>query len=321
MTSTGYTQRAGVITCSDSVAAGRATDRSGPAAAAMLDALGFVLSDTVVVADEVADIQAAITKLRAEQCRLVVLTGGTGIGPRDVTPEAIAGMAATYIPGVGEAMRAAERERLSSVDLSRSGAWVLADCLLVALPGSPAAVQEGLAVVAPLLDHALAMIDGGGHPQASPAPEYGAATATAVANATGSSELVSSAPIDPAQMCAGLCTPADGALVTFEGRVRDHDAGRPVTSLRYEGHPAASAKLADLLAQARSHPGVGHVAAAHRVGELTIGDLAFFVAVSAAHRQAAFDTAMWLVDEVKHQLPVWKLQRFADGSQEWVNCA
>lgn len=301
--------RAGVVTSSDSVAGGRATDRSGPAAMTALRELGWEI-DAVVVPDDVAAIQGAVTGLVADGARVIVVTGGTGLGPRDVTPEAIAGLTSRVIPGIGERLRAAERQRLPSVDLSRAGAWALDRALIVVLPGSTAAVTEGLATVAPLLDHALAMLDGGGHPHhhhhhhpVAPRP------------------LVSEAHIDPAIWTAGICSGAEGALVTFEGRVRDHDHGRAVVSLRYEAHPDAESVLADIVTQARARPEVGDAIAVHRVGELEIGDLAFFAAASAAHRRDAFDTCAWLVDEVKRRLPVWKLQRFADGEEEWVNCA
>jgi len=110
-------------------------------------------------------------------------------------------------------------------------------------------------------------------------------------------------------------------VVVFEGRVRDHDHGRAVCSLKYEGHPEADLILREVVSQSTALPGVIAAGALHRVGELAIGDLAFVAAVSAAHRGEAFAACAWLVDAVKEQLPVWKLQRFVDGSEEWVNCA
>ena len=87
-----------------------------------------------------------------------------------------------------------------------------------------------------------------------------------------------------------------------------------------EGHPDAGRVLADVLAEARQHPGVLGAAARHRVGELAIGDVAFVAAISAAHRREAFAACAWLVDEAKARLPIWKHQFFADGTDEWVNC-
>lgn len=133
--------------------------------------------------------------------------------------------------------------------------------------------------------------------------------------------MVRSTPITTAEIEAAVRTPDAGAVVVFEGRVRDHDHGRPVISLTYEGHPEADQVLRAILAETLEQPGVIAAASLHRVGDLAIGDLAFAAAVSAAHRGEAFAACAWLVDAVKGRLPVWKLQRFADGTQEWVNCA
>jgi molybdopterin synthase catalytic subunit len=115
--------------------------------------------------------------------------------------------------------------------------------------------------------------------------------------------------------------PRAGATVSFAGTVRAYDHGREVTALTYEGHPSAGAVLATIVAEAEDQPGVVQATAAHRVGTLEVGELAFAVAVSSAHRGEAFAACAWLVDEVKSRLPVWKQQLFADGTTEWVNCA
>jgi molybdopterin synthase catalytic subunit len=112
-----------------------------------------------------------------------------------------------------------------------------------------------------------------------------------------------------------------GAVVTFSGVVRNHDGGRDVTALNYSGHPTANTvlrRVADEIA-ARAD-GVRAIAVSHRVGSLTIGDVALACAVAADHRQRAFAVCAELVDEVKRQLPIWKHQVFADGTDEWVNC-
>lgn len=115
------------------------------------------------------------------------------------------------------------------------------------------------------------------------------------------------------------CPPA-GASVVFTGVVRDHDGDREVRELEYVGHPTAQQVLADVAARIAAEPEVHAVAVSHRVGVLAVGDTALVAAVSCAHRRSAFDACARLVDEVKHQLPVWKRQVFADGSDEWVNC-
>jgi molybdopterin synthase catalytic subunit len=111
-----------------------------------------------------------------------------------------------------------------------------------------------------------------------------------------------------------------GAVVSFAGVVRDHDAGRGVLELEYEAHPSAEGVLAGIAAEIAADPRVHGVAVSHRVGRLGIGDVALAAAVSTAHRGAAFEVCARLVDEVKERLPIWKRQVFVDGTEEWVNC-
>jgi molybdopterin synthase catalytic subunit len=112
-----------------------------------------------------------------------------------------------------------------------------------------------------------------------------------------------------------------GAIVTFSGDVRNHDCGKEVVSLTYEIHPSAPEKLTEITQSVAEKFQVQKVAIAHRFGEIPIGQTAFAVAVSAHHRESAFDACSALVNEVKEQLPIWKHQVFKDGSDEWVNTA
>ncbi len=114
--------------------------------------------------------------------------------------------------------------------------------------------------------------------------------------------------------------PDRGAVVGFGGIVRNHDHGRMVTALEYMSHPSAEDIISQVATDAASRVGVSEVAISHRIGNLTVGDVALACAVSAAHRQAAFDACAWLVDEAKRRLPIWKHQVFDDGTDEWVNC-
>lgn len=115
---------------------------------------------------------------------------------------------------------------------------------------------------------------------------------------------------------------SSGAIVGFAGVVRDHDGGRTVLRLDYSAHPSAEQTLIEVLEEiAASATGVRAIAASHRIGGLAIGDAALVVAVAADHRGAAFATCAAVVDSVKARLPVWKHQFFADGTDEWVNCA
>ncbi|BCJ65522.1 molybdenum cofactor biosynthesis protein MoaE [Polymorphospora rubra] len=132
---------------------------------------------------------------------------------------------------------------------------------------------------------------------------------------------VTTAPLDVAAHERAVSDRAAGAVVSFQGVVRDHDHGRAVTLLEYEGHPTAEAVLVEVVREIAADPDVHAVAVSHRLGPLTVGDVALVVAVSTAHRAAAFTACARLVDEVKDRLPVWKRQVFADGTEEWVNCA
>jgi molybdopterin synthase catalytic subunit len=106
----------------------------------------------------------------------------------------------------------------------------------------------------------------------------------------------------------------------FCGVVRDHDHDRDVASLEYVGHPDATAVLRRVATEIAADPDVVAVAVSHRVGSLAVGDIALVAAVSTAHRSAAFSICARLVDQVKHELPIWKRQVFSDGTDEWVNC-
>jgi molybdopterin synthase catalytic subunit len=132
--------------------------------------------------------------------------------------------------------------------------------------------------------------------------------------------VVTQEPLDVAALEALVADPAAGAVVSFAGVVRDHDGGRAVTMIEYDGHPSAPAVLQQVAADVAARGDADVVAVAHRLGPLQVGEAALVVAVSAAHRQEAFAAAERLVDEVKLHLPVWKRQVFPDGTDEWVAC-
>ena len=112
-----------------------------------------------------------------------------------------------------------------------------------------------------------------------------------------------------------------GAVVTFSGDVRNHDKGKKVKSLNYEIHPSAQSVIEKITKEISDKHEVVNVAVAHRYGEIPIGECAFAVAVSAAHRGAALSCCEEIVERVKAKLPIWKYQAFEDGTTEWVNSA
>ena len=129
--------------------------------------------------------------------------------------------------------------------------------------------------------------------------------------------VVSDQPLDEAAVRRAVESDASGAVVMFCGVVRDHDGGREVRALEYQAHPEAERFLAACVRRIADETGLA-VAAAHRVGELRIGDVALFAAASAAHRAEAFDACERLVELIKHEVPIWKRQHFGDGVSEWV---
>ena len=133
--------------------------------------------------------------------------------------------------------------------------------------------------------------------------------------------VVTDAPVHIAELSKLVTNPHSGAVVTFCGDVRNHDGGKEVASLLYEIHPSAPEQIKLIAESIIDRFEIEKVAVAHRYGNIAIGETAFAVAVSAAHRQAAFDACAAIVDEVKAKLPIWKHQKFTDGTDQWVNCA
>lgn len=128
------------------------------------------------------------------------------------------------------------------------------------------------------------------------------------------------AAIDPAPLRARLRAEHAGAFASFEGWVRDHNEGRGVQGLRYEAH----AKLAEaegerIMDQALAKFEIVDARCVHRVGELGIGDMAVWVGVSAAHRDAAFAACRWIIDEAKARVPIWKHERYVEGDAGWLH--
>ncbi len=128
-------------------------------------------------------------------------------------------------------------------------------------------------------------------------------------------------PIDPAEERRHLSDPQAGGYAAFEGWVRDHDDGRAVVGLDYQAYPELALREGErVIAEAHERFDILRARCVHRHGELTIGDLAVWVGVSAAHRDAAFAACRYVIDQVKDRLPIWKREHYMEGMSVWINC-
>ena len=131
----------------------------------------------------------------------------------------------------------------------------------------------------------------------------------------------SSTPLDGSALRAELNDPACGGFAAFEGWVRDHNEGRRVRRLEYEAfEPLAIREGERIIAEAIAQFGVEHASCVHRVGALDIGETAVWVGVTARHRDEAFRACRYIIDEVKHRVPIWKKEHYENGDSGWVNC-
>jgi len=131
---------------------------------------------------------------------------------------------------------------------------------------------------------------------------------------------LSDVPFDIAVSRAGLLEDRVGGYASFEGWVRDHNDGRAVTGLHYEAYAALAEREGEaIVEEALGRFDILHAACVHRTGELGIGELAVWVGVSAAHRDAAFAACRWIIDEVKSRVPIWKQERYAQGDAGWLH--
>jgi len=152
--------RAAVLTASDSISDGANSDDSGPAAVSILEAAGAEVLGRVVTADERTAISGELLRLSRQGASLIVTTGGTGVAPRDVTPEATQDVCTRLVPGIGEMMRAASLPKTPYAALSRATAGICGETLIVNLPGSPGAVRDCLQSILEILPHAIRLVTG-----------------------------------------------------------------------------------------------------------------------------------------------------------------
>jgi molybdopterin synthase catalytic subunit len=127
--------------------------------------------------------------------------------------------------------------------------------------------------------------------------------------------------LKPEELKQPLLNAQAGGYVAFEGWVRNHNDGRSVLTLEYEAFEPLCLKEAErILVEAKQRFDIYDCACVHRVGALTVGDMAVWVGVTAAHRGTAFDACQFVIDEIKSRLPIWKKETYTDGSSDWVNC-
>ena len=156
--------RVSILTVSDSVSTGKYEDRSGPAVLARCLELGWQTVACTVLPDDRSAIEAFLKESAdSNQVDLILTTGGTGLGPRDVTPEATIAVSERLIPGFPEQMRAAGARKTSRAMLSRAAAGIRGTTIIINLPGSPKGAAESLDTVADLLPHAVAVLHGARH--------------------------------------------------------------------------------------------------------------------------------------------------------------
>ena len=156
--------KAAILTISDSCAQGKRTDTSGQTISEMLDDAKFEVVEKAIVPDDRQAIAETLVRFSDQKgVEVVLTTGGTGFGPRDVTPEATASVCERMAPGLSELLRSEGYKRSPNAVLSRGVAGLRKSTLVINLPGSPKAVRESLEIVLKLLPHAVAMMRGGGH--------------------------------------------------------------------------------------------------------------------------------------------------------------
>lgn len=160
----GKKRKAAVLVLSDRASAGKTEDRTGPQIAERLKREDFDVLEVAVLADNQEEIETAVRRLCDDaRVHLLITTGGTGIGPRDNTPEALSSLIDRELPGVAETIRQYGQERNLFAMLSRATAGLRKDSMIISLPGSPTAVEDGLNVIFPVVHHAFSMLKGEGH--------------------------------------------------------------------------------------------------------------------------------------------------------------
>jgi molybdopterin synthase catalytic subunit len=127
-------------------------------------------------------------------------------------------------------------------------------------------------------------------------------------------------PIDASALVASVSRPSNGAVLLFIGVVRDVNDGREVSGIEYSAYePMAARELADIATEAADRFGMTEVAVEHRLGQLALEEASVGIAVAHPHRGPAYEASRWVIEELKHRVPIWKREHYADGTREWVD--
>ncbi|KAA1248169.1 bifunctional molybdenum cofactor biosynthesis protein MoaC/MoaB [Aquimarina sp. RZ0] len=162
-TDRGISYKAGVVVCSDSISAGHKKDKAGKAIISKLEECGVVVDTYIIIPDEIDQIQEQVKKMHQADMDLILFTGGTGLSPRDVTPEAIIPLIDRRIPGIEEAIRNYGQNRMPYAMLSRSVAGVIGESIVLALPGSTNGAKESMEAIFPSILHTFRILKGAKH--------------------------------------------------------------------------------------------------------------------------------------------------------------
>lgn len=319
--------RARVITVSDRCSAGLREDLSGPQAAAALSEWA-VVDGVVVIPDGEASVRSALERALADGVNVVITTGGTGISPRDRTPEGTLPLLTQRLEGIENLIR--YNPEMPHAAISRGYVGVIEAggqrALVANAPGSRGGVKDTVAVLGPMLTHLVDQLGGGDHPDGHTGATWAAQHSGLGKDHTGEHAKVviasiSDEPIDMDALEAAVRDDRAGASLSFCGTVRNHDGDHTVESIEYVGHPDSQEVLEKIAEEVARDCGAYAIAVQHRVGHVPLGGVALGAVVSGAHRQETFATLTTLIEEIKMRLPIWKKQLFPDGGHEWSGSA